>query len=920
MSGTSCSGDAMDEDPPEPAVALDEAAAAAAAAAPVPAVDRLGRELQKWIECSKCHKWRKVPYSVDTDRFDDWGCSDNIWDAAYASCSVPQQLENDEIDAILQLQSEQLEAAEAAAAAAAAAAAVAAAGEAAMQQMHHQEYAATYDDPSTYDDEDYEDNSRRGKKANGRWGRGRGRGRGRGAPGKGRGRGRGGGDSDSGFPRGVPGRPRVGGRMAQDEAAEALLGMGFAYEDDGEEPGVPRERFPPGKVVWAKVEGHDWWPAKVVRRRAVPREVGLPPGGPEAVRFQIPVVFFTPKGIPGEAPKGMDASQAALHALKLAAEGPSTEDDAEYAWLSQEALKPFMPGDTSGSGDGPPEDETLRECIAAADLAVSAEDAGLDALAEAESDSDGGWGPQAQPSSGSFRGRRGGRGGRRGKGRGGRRGRGRGRWGRYDDEEGSDEDYEPGGGGPAAGGVADQYAAGGQRIVVEAILGWRWPGGVEPPPVAGEGASAPAGQDVAMAEAGAEAQEAAAPAATPEDEGPAVARSYDDAEPPADDPEPKAGGMEADAVAALLAAADEGPPTQSERWASQNILCVLEHISCACVASYLSFISAGCREPEFLVKYVGRSHIHNEWVPESTLMQIAKRKVLNFKKRHNCGPGDPPVNLADPKWSEAERFIARRSAPHNPGWEILVKWQGLGYEHATWEAETDPALAKSECMALLRALWERQVAAIRRASPQVLEEAQAARIAARGNLPQIESTPDYVARGGEFRPHQCEAINWLRKEWSEGNNAVLADEGGLGKSATVLAFLQSLRGDFGCPGPVLIVAPAAALAFWAGECARWLGPDVDVVSYHGNVGARTILHDNELWLQPGSLDGRGVQRAVLPDRVPKPDVVVTSHEVFAADASELRAFRWEVVALDERNRTRTSLTKAHNAMADIAAR
>jgi len=26
-------------------------------------------------------------------------------------------------------------------------------------------------------------------------------------------------------------------------------------------------------VVWAKVEGHEWWPAKVVRRRAVPKEV-----------------------------------------------------------------------------------------------------------------------------------------------------------------------------------------------------------------------------------------------------------------------------------------------------------------------------------------------------------------------------------------------------------------------------------------------------------------------------------------------------------------------------------------------------------------------------------------------------------------------------------------------------------------------
>jgi hypothetical protein len=31
----------------------------------------------------------------------------------------------------------------------------------------------------------------------------------------------------------------------------------------------------PGRVVWAKVEGHDWWPARVVRRRAVPREVSF---------------------------------------------------------------------------------------------------------------------------------------------------------------------------------------------------------------------------------------------------------------------------------------------------------------------------------------------------------------------------------------------------------------------------------------------------------------------------------------------------------------------------------------------------------------------------------------------------------------------------------------------------------------------
>ena len=35
----------------------------------------------------------------------------------------------------------------------------------------------------------------------------------------------------------------------------------------------PHRKFHPGRLVWGKVEGHEWWPASVVRRRAVPFEV-----------------------------------------------------------------------------------------------------------------------------------------------------------------------------------------------------------------------------------------------------------------------------------------------------------------------------------------------------------------------------------------------------------------------------------------------------------------------------------------------------------------------------------------------------------------------------------------------------------------------------------------------------------------------
>ena len=58
----------------------------------------------------------------------------------------------------------------------------------------------------------------------------------------------------------------------------ALVQEGTEAEgDDGDEstPASPSSAgaFRPGRVVWAKVEGHDWWPARIVRRRAVPKEV-----------------------------------------------------------------------------------------------------------------------------------------------------------------------------------------------------------------------------------------------------------------------------------------------------------------------------------------------------------------------------------------------------------------------------------------------------------------------------------------------------------------------------------------------------------------------------------------------------------------------------------------------------------------------
>ena len=41
------------------------------------------------------------------------------------------------------------------------------------------------------------------------------------------------------------------------------------------------------------------------------------------------------------------------------------------------------------------------------------------------------------------------------------------------------------------------------------------------------------------------------------------------------------------------------------------------------------------------MKWVGKAHVHNEWVPRDLLLRIAKRKLLNFQRRCGCALESP---------------------------------------------------------------------------------------------------------------------------------------------------------------------------------------------------------------------------------------------------------------------------------------
>jgi hypothetical protein len=44
-----------------------------------------------WVQCESCKKWRRVPWHINVESLPElWICSQNVWDPESASCDVPQ--------------------------------------------------------------------------------------------------------------------------------------------------------------------------------------------------------------------------------------------------------------------------------------------------------------------------------------------------------------------------------------------------------------------------------------------------------------------------------------------------------------------------------------------------------------------------------------------------------------------------------------------------------------------------------------------------------------------------------------------------------------------------------------------------------------------------------------------------------------
>ncbi|XP_058103445.1 uncharacterized protein LOC131247018, partial [Magnolia sinica] len=300
------------------------------------------------------------------------------------------------------------------------------------------------------------------------------------------------------------------------------------------------------------------------------------------------------------------------------------------------------------------------------------------------------------------------------------------------------------------------------------------------------------------------------------------------------------------------------------------------------------------KEKQYLVKYKGLAHVHNRWIPEKQLVDEAFVLVSKFELRHQKEKAVVKWKL---EWTVPQRLLKKRlvmspkqaddyfgGCGHNFSnylYEWLVKWKGLGYEHATWELENEPFLSTDEAMALIRDYESRYEKSKKSSDPsrvvKVLQERN-------GLFHKLPTLPSGCSPGLDNDHLVC--VNKLRECWHKCQNAVVIDD--QERIMEVIFFIISLE-SYACR-PFLIISSSTVLHVWEAELRR-LAPSINVVTYSGNKDVRKCIQALEFYEEGGC--------AMVEVLLSSPDVVVE-------DLEALELLGWEAIIVDECQYSRVS--------------
>ncbi|KAJ1526021.1 hypothetical protein ONE63_009194 [Megalurothrips usitatus] len=317
-------------------------------------------------------------------------------------------------------------------------------------------------------------------------------------------------------------------------------------------------------------------------------------------------------------------------------------------------------------------------------------------------------------------------------------------------------------------------------------------------------------------------------------------------------------------------------------------------------------------ELQYLIKWKNWSHIHNTWESENSLKE---NKVKGIKKLENFVKKDDEINIwrshSTPEdleyydcqlelsqdllksYTKVDRIIAEspKSDVQN---DYYVKWENLPYSEATWE---DGILINSR--------WPVKVKEFRdREESKRYPSKMAKVLKCRPKFVKIEKQPSYF--GGDkdlvLRDYQMDGLNWLVGSWTKNNSVILADEMGLGKTIQTICTLYYLFMEYQLYGPFLLVVPLSTMTSWQREFAQW-APDINVVTYLGDVNSRTIIREYEWWFM-------GSKRL-------KPNAVLTTYEIVLKDKVFLGSQSWAALMVDEAHRLKNDDSLLYKALKEF---
>ena len=314
----------------------------------------------------------------------------------------------------------------------------------------------------------------------------------------------------------------------------------------------------------------------------------------------------------------------------------------------------------------------------------------------------------------------------------------------------------------------------------------------------------------------------------------------------------------------------------------------------------------------FHIKWKGFSHLRNTDETYEFLKRYkGLKRVDNYIKAYKAyqarlaAPGltseDRETLLLDKErekqdlelYKTVERVVSHRDGPKGEI-EYFCKWNGLNYEHCTWEPlEEIRPIAKEQLEDYRH----------REAEAKFPYKSVAYPRTQRPLFEKINEDPEYiVSTGGQLKDFQLTGLNWLAYLWSKGENGILADEMGLGKvrpsfirrssalgidtrfkTVQTVAFLSYLFHQMHQYGPYLVIVPLSTITAWQSQFQTW-APDLNVITYIGTAPARDVIRKFEF----------GPSNKKL-----KLNVLLTTYELTLRDSKELGDIKWQVLAVDE---------------------